>query len=92
MINPLDAMFLRLRPIPWLGCFVVVLSYLFTPTQFLLAQSWNSGNGEWSTASNWTPNGVPTNNGDIRIGNLPGVQNSTVLLGAFLGLWLVGDQ
>lgn len=46
--------------------------------------SWNTGNGSWMTASNWTPNNVPGINPliytDVRIGNLPGVQNSTVLL------------
>lgn len=43
--------------------------------------SWNAGNGSWYDANNWTPNGVPTLDATIRIGNLPGVQNSTVTLG-----------
>lgn len=46
--------------------------------------SWNAGGGSWMTASNWTPNSVPGVSPlpytDVRIGNLPGVQNSTVLL------------
>lgn len=49
---------------------------------FAVAKSWDAGNGSWYTANNWSPNGVPLGNEDIRIGNLPGVQNSTVLLGA----------
>lgn len=46
--------------------------------------SWIAGNGNWTTPGNWTPIGVPgldpfaTTN--IDIGNLPGVQNDTVLL------------
>jgi hypothetical protein len=46
--------------------------------------SWNAGDGNWMTASNWSPNSVPGfdlfETYDIRFGNLPGVQNSTVLL------------
>ncbi len=46
--------------------------------------SWNAGNGFWMTPGNWSPNSVPgfdhLETYDIRIGNLPGVQNSTVLL------------
>ncbi len=46
--------------------------------------SWNAGNGNWMTASNWSPGSVPGLDPavftDIRIGNLPGVQNGTVLM------------
>src|SRR6185295_9199903 len=41
-------------------------------------KSWNSANGNWTTAGNWSPIGVPGSTGVVRIGNLPGVQNSTV--------------
>ena len=47
--------------------------------------SWNAGNGLWHNANHWTPNGVPGAAGFsdvIRIGDLPGIQNSTVTLGA----------
>lgn len=45
--------------------------------------SWNAGNGLWSNAANWSPNTVPGNIPGVeivRIGNLPGVANDTVLL------------
>ncbi|QOI99239.1 MAG: hypothetical protein HRU70_01535 [Phycisphaeraceae bacterium] len=46
--------------------------------------SWNAGNGMWMTAGNWLPNSVPGIDpfvfNDIRIGDLPGVGNSTVLM------------
>src|SRR4051812_45931995 len=30
--------------------------------------TWNGGNGNWSTSSNWTPNAVPNSaNADVRI-------------------------
>ncbi len=45
--------------------------------------SWNAGDGLWHDANNWTPNGVPGADPDvIRIGDLPGIQNSVVTLGA----------
>ncbi|MBX9738043.1 MAG: hypothetical protein K2X32_14065, partial [Phycisphaerales bacterium] len=54
--------------------------------------SWNAGNGNWTTASNWSQGTVPGVNAlvytDVRIGNLPGVQNSTVLMDQLpLGAW-----
>lgn len=47
--------------------------------------SWNTGNGLWTNANNWTSNSVPGNapvgtSHFVHIGDLPGVQNSTVLL------------
>lgn len=46
--------------------------------------SWSAGDGFWMTPGNWFPNSAPGIDPhldyDIRIGNLPGVQNSTVLL------------
>lgn len=46
--------------------------------------SWNAGNGNWTSSGNWTPIGIPGvdpfANTNIDIGNLPGVQNDTVLL------------
>ncbi len=46
--------------------------------------SWNAGDGFWMTPGNWLPNSVPGVDhlvfNDIRIGDLAGVQNSTVLL------------
>jgi hypothetical protein len=43
--------------------------------------SWNAGNGSYFTPGNWAPNGVPSSGDTVRIGNLPGVQNFTVVLG-----------
>ena len=44
-------------------------------------KSWNTGNGDWFNPANWTPFGVPGPDDFIYIGNLGGVQNSTVMLG-----------
>lgn len=48
--------------------------------------SWDAVNGNWYDQWNWTPAGIPGhdvfNYTTINIGNLPGVQNGTVLLDA----------
>jgi hypothetical protein len=57
-------------------------------------KSWNGGNGSWGDPANWIPFGVPTNVDEIRIGNLPGVENSTVMMappGTGYGLLEVSD-
>jgi hypothetical protein len=56
---------------------------LFSPLVLGNDFSWNAGNGSWHDANNWTPNGVPGGGfvDVIRIGDLPGIQNSTVILG-----------
>lgn len=41
-------------------------------------RSWNTGNGTWVTPGAWSPAGVPGVNDTVRIGNLPGVQDTTV--------------
>jgi hypothetical protein len=50
------------------------------------AYSWTAGNGFWFTASNWSPSGVPGtdpfNPPAINLGDLPGIQNATVLINA----------
>ncbi len=43
-------------------------------------KSWNAGDGDWDDAANWTPFGEPLSDDAIRIGDLPGVQNGTVML------------
>ncbi len=43
--------------------------------------SWNTGNGSWGNGVNWAPFGPPADHSTIRIGNLAGVQNSTVMMG-----------
>ncbi len=52
---------------------------LATPASGAIS-SWNTGSGSWNTAANWSPNLVPDIFDTVRIGNMPGVQNSTVLL------------
>ena len=46
--------------------------------------SWISGNGSFYNAANWAPFGIPTAADTIRIGNLGGIQNSTVTMGGQL--------
>lgn len=41
-------------------------------------KSWNTGNGNWTSAANWSPAGVPGSNDVVRIGNHAGAQNATV--------------
>ena len=53
-----------------------------SPTALAIDKSWNTGGGFWTTPANWTPGGVPADGDDVFIGNLAGVQNSTVSLGA----------
>lgn len=54
--------------------------------------SWNAGNGNWMTASNWSPGSVPGTDisvfTTVRIGNIFGVQNRTVLLNQLAPLTL----
>ncbi len=70
----------RLRLVAWRGATAVMLGLILTSMGLAADKSWNAGNGSWYTANNWTPLGVPVGNEFIRIGNLPGVQNSTVVL------------
>ncbi|MCA9250983.1 MAG: PEP-CTERM sorting domain-containing protein [Phycisphaerae bacterium] len=53
---------------------------------------WVGGDGSWYDTSNWSNNTVPDGFDIVSIGNLPGVQNSTVMLGApgsgYDELWL----
>src|SRR3954452_21528727 len=39
---------------------------LVDPAQ-AIPRSWNTGNGNWSAAANWSPNGAPNNTDDITI-------------------------
>jgi hypothetical protein len=41
-------------------------------------KSWNAGSGNWTTAGNWSPAGVPGAADTVRIGNLAGVQDTVV--------------
>lgn len=43
--------------------------------------SWNTINGSWFNAANWTGGAVPDFGDDVRIGNLGGVQNGVVMGG-----------
>src|SRR5262245_54446260 len=43
-------------------------------------RSWNAGAGDWSSAANWWPVGVPLSTEVALIGNVAGVQNAAVRL------------
>lgn len=64
--------------------FISALTLAHTSVAHADQWSWTAGSGNWTSAGNWTPIGIPgldpfaTTN--IDIGNLPGVQNSTVTL------------
>jgi len=41
--------------------FILIVVLLISSSAFAqTTYSWNGGNGDWSVATNWTPNGVPT--------------------------------
>lgn len=42
--------------------------------------SWDALSGFWHEPSNWSPNGVPTVNDDVFIGNLPAAKNGEVTI------------
>jgi hypothetical protein len=44
------------------------------------AKSWSGGTVNWGTGANWSPAGVPGAANQVFIGNLPAVENETVLL------------
>ena len=56
------------------------------PSHWILAPKLVAGEGgrpgSWSAGANWTPVGAPAIGDDVFVGNLPGVQNTTVSLGA----------
>ncbi len=51
------------------------------PQAHATTYSWNTGSGAWNVATNWAPNGVPTFDDTILIGNLPAAHNGVVMLG-----------
>ncbi|MFN0133747.1 MAG: hypothetical protein ACKVW3_14610 [Phycisphaerales bacterium] len=62
-------------------CAVLALAAGTTTTASAVDKHWTSNiNGSWSTASNWSPVGVPAAADNVNIGNVAGVQNTTVLL------------
>lgn len=57
-----------------------LLALAGTPAARAANKYWIAGNGSWNNAANWTPSGVPNFHDNIYIGNMPGVQNSTVTI------------
>ncbi len=76
--NPRDRAGACSRWMPAAACFIVA-----GLAQSALAGvfSWNTVSGVWNNPANWAPNGVPSSNDIIYIGNLPVAQNGTVTLG-----------
>ena len=62
---------------------ILLLAGLATPSHAAII-SWNAGDGSWYDVGNWSPNVIPDGDDVVRIGNLPGVEDSTVLLGGQL--------
>ena len=62
----------------------VLVSLMFTAGDTnAQIRNWNTGDGAWSNAANWSPVGpAPQFNELVRIGNIPGVEASTVSLDA----------
>lgn len=64
---------------------VIVAAYgLATAVSAQQDHSWTAGNGNWSSPFNWLPLGAPGLFDNAFIGNISGVQDSTVLLDAGL--------
>jgi len=64
--------------------FAFIAALALAATAYADQWSWNAGSGNWTSSGNWTPVGVPGTDPfattNIDIGNLPGVQDDTVLL------------
>jgi len=56
----------------------VALTLFCTTAVHAAIKSWNTGNGNWTSAASWSPAGVPGSNDLVRIGNHAGAQNATV--------------
>jgi hypothetical protein len=65
--------------ISWKFRSAAMLGLGYAASGFAADKSWNAGNGSWGQAGNWTPAGIPGSADTVRIGNLPGVQDSVVL-------------
>jgi hypothetical protein len=50
-------------------CLFLLFSHLITFTSAQTVYTWNGGNGAWNISTNWSPNGVPTNNDLVRFNN-----------------------
>ena len=62
-------------------CAALALAAGTTTTASAADRHWvSNGTSSWSTASNWSPVGQPGPSDNANIGNIAGVQNSTVLL------------
>jgi hypothetical protein len=59
---------------------VAMFSFGLTATSFAVDKSWNVGHGDWSSAANWSPLGLPLSTDVARIGNLAAAENSIVHL------------
>lgn len=64
--------------------FFLAVLFLFTGIQTLWAETyiWTGGNGDWATATNWTPNGVPGTSEDDIVYIRPSVSPVTINLGS----------
>lgn len=64
--------------------FFLAVLVLFTGIQTLWAETyiWTGGNGDWATATNWTPNGVPGTSEDDIVYIRPSVSPVTINLGS----------
>lgn len=72
-----ESTIVRLRPVR-----VILLMAGLAAPAFGQFRDWQAGNGNWSTAGNWTPNGVPLSTETARIGNHAAAANSEVDLDA----------
>ena len=49
---------------------IIMLCLLMTGLSSATTKIWSGGNGDWWTAGNWTPSGVPVTGDDVTIGTL----------------------
>lgn len=60
---------------------VLILALVVQPhSAQAIDRSWNADSGFWSTASDWSPNGVPQLGDVVRLGDLPAIENVDVVL------------
>ena len=60
--------------------FIFMALAITTTARVWADRSWNAGDGSWSVASNWTPNGIPNVGDFVSIGDIGGVADWEVLL------------
>src|SRR5688572_5845860 len=69
-----------LRCAPGARCIGIVMAAGLAIPAAAVDKSWNSDTGVWTEAGSWWPAGLPAATDHVFLGNIVGVQNTTVTL------------